>query len=59
MLVLSRHEGEEIQISDDIRIVIVRLKGNTVRIGIVAPIEIRVVRGELADTRKPEAASAK
>ena len=47
MLVLTRKLEEQIRIGDDIIISIVRLKGNTVRIGIEAPREIRVVRGEL------------
>lgn len=47
MLVLSRHVGEEILVADNIRIVIVRLKGNIVRIGIEAPSDINVRRAEL------------
>jgi carbon storage regulator len=49
MLVLSRHVNEEILIADNIRIVIVRLKGSIVRIGIEAPADITVRRAELAD----------
>ena len=47
MLVLTRKLEEQIRIGDDIIISILRFKGNTVRIGIEAPREIRVVRGEL------------
>lgn len=46
MLVLTRKQGEEILIGDDIRIKIIRTGGN-VRIGIDAPDHIRVVRSEL------------
>jgi carbon storage regulator len=49
MLVLSRHVNEEILIADNIRIVIVRLKGSIVRIGIEAPADITVRRAELSD----------
>ncbi len=48
MLVLTRKTEEQIRIGNDITISIVRVKGNTVRVGIEAPREIRVVRGELA-----------
>ena len=47
MLVLTRRSGEEIVIGNDIRIVVNRITGNRVTIGITAPQEIRVVRGEL------------
>lgn len=47
MLVLTRKTQEEILIGDSIRISIVRIKGNTVRLGIEAPRDVRVVRAEL------------
>ncbi len=47
MLVLTRKIDEAIRIGDDIKITVLRVKGNTVRIGIEAPREVRVVRGEL------------
>jgi carbon storage regulator len=50
MLVLSRKAGERILIGDNITVTIVRLTGNTVRIGIEAPIDIAVIRSELRDS---------
>lgn len=47
MLVLSRKTNEEIMIGDEVKITIVRVKGNTVRIGIEAPREMAIARGEL------------
>ena len=47
MLVLSRKEGERIQIGDQITVVIAKIAGNRVSIGIEAPRELKVVRGEL------------
>lgn len=47
MLVLSRKAGERIQIGPDIVVTIVRIAGNTVRIGVEAPAELAVVREEL------------
>ncbi len=47
MLVLTRKLDESIQIGDDIKITVLRVKGNAVRIGIEAPKSVRVVRDEL------------
>jgi carbon storage regulator CsrA len=48
MLVLTRKTQEKIQIGDSITITILRVQGQAVRIGIEAPGEVRVLRGELA-----------
>ena len=47
MLVLTRKLQEKITIAGNITVTVLRVKGQTVRIGIEAPREIRVVRGEL------------
>lgn len=47
MLVLTRKLQEKIQIGNDITITVLRVKGNTVRVGIEAPRDVRVVRAEL------------
>lgn len=47
MLVLSRKAQQTIQIGDDVVITVVRVHGGHVRIGIEAPREVRVRRGEL------------
>ena len=47
MLVLTRKLNEQIQIGNDITITVVRVKGNTVRVGIDAPRDVRVIRAEL------------
>lgn len=46
MLVLSRKQGESIQIGEDITIHVVKT-GDKVRIGIIAPRSMNVVRTEL------------
>ncbi|MCC9605414.1 carbon storage regulator [Blastopirellula sp. JC732] len=48
MLVLTRKPGETIRIGDDIVITISQLKGGRVRVGIDAPPEMGIRRGELA-----------
>lgn len=47
MLVLSRKDGESIRIGDNIVVTVVRTSGNTVRLGIEAPPDVPVLRGEL------------
>ena len=47
MLVLTRKQNQEILIGDNIKITVLKMKGNTVRLGIEAPRDINVVRGEL------------
>ena len=47
MLVLSRKAGETIYIGEDIEIVISEVKGEQVKIGIHAPRNIDIIRGEL------------
>ncbi|TWT31517.1 carbon storage regulator [Blastopirellula retiformator] len=50
MLVLTRKQQEKIQIGDDVVITILKVKGNSIRVGIEAPKDVRVVRGELPKT---------
>ena len=47
MLVLTRKLQQQIKIGDQITVTILKVKGSTVRVGITAPREVRVVRGEL------------
>jgi carbon storage regulator CsrA len=56
MLVLTRKVQQQIRIGDDITVTILQVKGNTIRVGIEAPREVRVVRGELPvfDDGSPE-----
>ena len=49
MLVLCRRVGEEIIIGSDIVLTIVDIRGDKVRLGITAPIEIPVHRREVAE----------
>jgi carbon storage regulator len=47
MLVLTRRIGEEIVIADNIRLTVVNVKHQRVRLGITAPPSVHVVRLEL------------
>jgi carbon storage regulator CsrA len=47
MLVLTRKQQEQILVGENIRITVVRVQGSTVRIGIEAPDDVRILRGEV------------
>ncbi len=47
MLVLNRKPGEQVCIDGDIRITVVEVQGNRVRLGIEAPPQRVVLRAEL------------
>ena len=47
MLVLSRKLKEEILIGENIKITVLKVKGNTIRLGIEAPRDVHVLRGEI------------
>ncbi len=49
MLVLSRKTAQQIQIGPHVTITILKVKGETVRIGIEAPKDVCVLRSEVAE----------
>ena len=49
MLVLSRKLSEEIMIGNDIRVMVIEIRGDKVRLGIVAPKDVAVNRKEIHD----------
>lgn len=51
---LSRHRDESIIIGDDIVITVLDIRGDKVRLGIAAPIEISVHRQEVFDAIQRE-----
>ncbi|MCG8606494.1 carbon storage regulator CsrA [bacterium] len=54
MLVLTRKLGETIVIGDDIVIKVVDIHGKQIRLGIEAPTEISIFRGEIYERIKNE-----
>lgn len=63
MLVLTRKPGEQIVIGGDIIVTVTAVAGDRVKIGITAPRDVHVVRGELlardADTARPLLAASR
>lgn len=54
MLVLSRKVHQSFLVGDDVEITVVEIRGNKVRIGIEAPIDVEVDRREIHDIIKRE-----
>ncbi len=59
MLVLSRNEGEIINIGNQISIQVVAIKGDKVRIGIEAPRDVMVHRHEVFKAIEAEKGESK
>jgi carbon storage regulator len=57
MLVLTRKYQEKIRIGDNITITVLRTKGKAVRLGIEAPTDVPVIRGELSFEHDSEPAA--
>lgn len=58
MLVLSRKKNESIVINNDITVTVVEIRGDKVRLGIVAPKEVPVHRQEVYDAIHGKEAAA-
>ena len=58
MLILTRKTGETIVINENIRVTVLAVKGNQVRIGIEAPEDVPVHRHEVQERIKAEAETA-
>lgn len=47
MLILTRKPGESLYIGDNVKVTVVEIKGNQVRVGIEAPSDLRIYREEI------------
>jgi carbon storage regulator len=57
MLVLSRKVGEEIVIGDSIRLKVLSIRGNQIRLGFTAPKDVIIHREELCHAANKAAAA--
>lgn len=54
MLVLSRKVGEKLVIDGNITVEVVKIQGNRITLGLVAPSDVKILRSEL-DQKQPQA----
>lgn len=52
MLVLSRRVGESLVIEGDIRVTVIAVQGDRIRLGVTAPANVRVDRAEVHARRE-------
>lgn len=58
MLVLTRKPGERVIVGDGIEVTVVSVRGDQVRLGLVAPRDVSIYRAELVDAVKSQNAAA-
>jgi carbon storage regulator len=54
MLVISRKPGERIRVGEDVVVTVLEVSGSTVRLGIEAPGDVRILRQEVLDAIEAE-----
>ncbi|MEX0791608.1 MAG: carbon storage regulator [Pirellulaceae bacterium] len=57
MLVLSRKVGEQIQIGDGVTLTVLKVNGQSISVGVEAPREVRIMRGELLSGERNQSES--
>ncbi|MFN9714565.1 MAG: carbon storage regulator [Planctomycetota bacterium] len=51
MLVLSRKVGDKVVVDGNITVEVINIQGNRIILGVVAPPNIKILRGELTQTK--------
>jgi carbon storage regulator len=58
MLIIARRKGQRILIGDDVEVVVTELSKGVVKLGIVAPTTLTILRGETKDVAEANRAAA-
>ena len=54
MLILNRRVGESIRIGENVKLTVLGVRGNQVRVGIDAPKDVHILRSELLERDREE-----
>lgn len=57
MLIIARRKGQRILIGDDVEVIVTELSKGVVKLGIVAPTERTILRGETKDVAEANRAA--
>ena len=58
MLIIARRKGQRILLGDDVEVVVTELSKGVVKLGIVAPTSLTILRGETKDVADANRAAA-
>lgn len=58
MLIIARRKGQRILLGDDVEVVVTELSKGVVKLGIVAPSSLTILRGETKDIADANRAAA-
>jgi carbon storage regulator len=58
MLIIARRKGQRILIGDDVEVIVTELSKGVVKLGIVAPNSLTILRGETKDVADANRAAA-
>ena len=58
MLIIARRKGQRILIGDDVEVVVTELSKGVVKLGILAPTTLGILRGEIKDVADANRAAA-
>lgn len=58
MLIIARRKGQRILIGDDVEVIVTELTKGVVKLGIVAPTSLTILRGETKDVADANRAAA-
>jgi carbon storage regulator len=58
MLIIARRKGQRILLGDDVEVVVTELSKGVVKLGIVAPTTLTILRGETKDIADANRAAA-
>lgn len=54
MLIVTRKLGQAVRVGDDVRVVVMEVRGKQVRLGIEAPADVQIYREEISEAERAQ-----